>query len=165
MTTQPLLTDDEITQLARAVVMAGMAVAVAKWSGDSGTAAELSAIGSRFYDEARTHSDNPFVQIMSSETGRSRLDTLVKQFSADTSMRLEQVRPFALRRCDELAETLAAKGLPQQALEIKQIIIATCRRVAEESKEGAVLGFGGTRVSPEETAVINEVTRALRATA
>jgi hypothetical protein len=163
MTTQPLLTDDQVTQLARAVVMAGIAVAAAKWSGDSGTASELSVIGKRFYDEAAKHPANPVIQAISAPAARLRMDELVAQFRDTTSRRLEDVRPFTLRRCDEAAEMLASISTPEQAEEVKQTIIATCYRVAEESKEGAFLGVGGQRVSPEETAIINEIARALKA--
>jgi hypothetical protein len=159
------LSDDEITLLARAVVMAGLAVAVAKWSGDSGTSSELSIIGSSFYHEAARYPNNPVLQALSNEVARRRLNEIATQFADSTSRRLEDVRPFAMRRCDEVAELLAARCTPQEAEEVKRVIIATCHRVADESKEGAFLGLGGQRISPEESAIINEVARALKTTA
>lgn len=164
MTTHSQLTDDELAQLARAVVMAGVAVAVAKWSGKTGTNAELEVIGKRFYHEAERYPDNTIIRALLGDAGRRRIDEFVTQFSDTTERRAQDVRPFTMRRCDEAAEVLAAKATPEEAEQVKQAILSMCRHVAEESKEGDFLGFGGTRISPEETAMINEIARALKAT-
>jgi plasmid stabilization system protein ParE len=164
MTMQSQLTDDETTLLIRAAVMAGMTVAVSKWSGKTGTLAEFEVIGKGLRDAARTYPNNPILAVLESDANKKALADMVNQFQTDAPMNLQDVKPFALRRCDELAEMLTAKASPEQADEVKQAIVVMCQRIAEESKEGDFLGFGGKRVSPEETAVIGEVARALKTT-
>jgi hypothetical protein len=163
---QSQLMPEEQTLLIRAAVMAGISVAVSKWSGDSGTSSEFSIIPRALLDAIRDYPSNAILQSLASNAGKQELEALTTQFSANpTKMQPQDVKPFALRRCDELAELLASKVTPQEAEQVKQAIIAMCRRVAEESKEDAFFGLGGQRISPEEVGVINEVARALKTSA
>lgn len=54
---------------------------------------------------------------------------------------------------------------PTEVAAFKTWLVATAVRVAQASKEGGFLGFGGTLVSPEERAAIDELAAALGVTA
>lgn len=161
--TQEAWTTEDKTLLIRTIVMSGIAVALSKTDSNRTTFNELAAIARHFLDIARS-TENPFLKAIADEKDAAELRNLTEQFTNDPStLKLQDIRPFALRRCDELAEVLEAKATLHQAGEVKQAILDTCQRVAEESKEGGFLGFGGVRVSPEEAATLAEVRRALKA--
>jgi plasmid stabilization system protein ParE len=161
--TQTAWTPEDEKLLIRTVIMCGIATALSKTDGKRQTADEMAAIEKRFLDIAR-RSSNPLLSALTSAQGAADLRALSSQLTENPSnMNLLDVRPFTMRRCDELAEVLAAKATPEQAAEVKQAILDTCHGVAEESKSDAFLGLGGVRVSPEESAMIAEVRRALRA--
>ena len=56
---------------------------------------------------------------------------------------------------------LKEKVTPEQAAEVKAAIVSMCEHVAQRAKEGSMLGFGGTKVDPLETAAVEQVKRAL----
>lgn len=148
--------------LIRTAVMCGISVALSKTDSNRTTFNELSAIARHFLDIASS-TGNPFLKAVANEKNAVELRNMAEQFTTDPStLKLQDIRPFALRRCDELAEVLETKATPAQAGEVKQAILDTCQRVAEESKEGGFLGFGGVRISLEEAATIAEVRRALK---
>lgn len=160
--TQPAWTPEDTTLLIRTAVMCGITIALSKTDSNRATLNELAAITPHFLDIARS-SSNPLLKTLINEKDAAEMRVMAEQFTSDPSMlKLQDIRPFALRRCDELTEVLAAKATPEQAGEVKQAILDTCQRVAEESKEGGFLGFGGVRVSPAEAAIIAEVRRALK---
>jgi hypothetical protein len=53
------------------------------------------------------------------------------------------------------------KAKPAEAQAFKQWLVSVGQKVAEAAKEGGVLGFGGTRVSEQETAALKELTSVL----
>jgi plasmid stabilization system protein ParE len=160
--TQTAWTPEDEKLLIRTVIMSGIVVALSKTDGKRQTADELASIEKRFINIARK-SSNPFLSSLGTDQGVQEVRTLAAQLTENpSSMHLLDVRPFAMRRCDELAEALATRATPEQAAEVKQAIIDVCQGVAEESKSDAFMGMGGVRVSPEESAMIAEVRRALR---
>lgn len=160
--TQPAWTPEDQTLLIRTAIMCGISVAVSKSDGNRKTTDELAAIPRRLSDIARK-SSNPMLQLLAGDAGMNEIRAMMEQFAANPgALKLQEVKPFALRRCDELLEALATKATPAQADEVKQAILEVCQGVAEESKDGSFLGFGGVRVSPEEEGVINEVRRVLK---
>lgn len=157
--TQSAWTPEDAKLLIRTVIMSGIAVALSKTDSKRKTSDEMAAIEKNFLDIAR-RSSNP---ILSSLAGNQDVHVLATQLTENPeNMHLLDVRPFTMRRCDELAEALSLKATPEQAAEVKQAILNVCQSVAEESKSDSFMGMGGTRVSPEETAMIAEVRRALR---
>ncbi len=155
------LAPDEVNTLIRATVMAGMSVSASKSSGALGTAAEFAAIAHSFIEQIETHASHAILGALANDEVRAEINRLVQQFNPET-IKLQDIKPFALRRCDELADILDAKFTPHEGETVKQVVLTVCRRVAEENREGGIFGIGGARVSPEEEAVIREVARALR---
>jgi hypothetical protein len=160
--TQPAWTPEDEKLLIRTVIMCGIVVALSKTDSKRKTEDELTSIERHFAGIVRK-SNNPLLSLLATDKGAEDMRTLSRQFLENPeNLRLLDVRPFTMRRCDELAETLAVKATPEQAAEIKQAVIDVCQSVAEESKSDSFLGMGGVRVSPEESAMIAEVRRALR---
>lgn len=160
--TQPAWTPEDQTLLIRTAIMCGISVAVSKTDSNRKTVDELAAIPRRLNEIVRK-SSNPMLQPLASDAGANEIRSMVEQFAANPgALKLNDVKPFALRRCDELLEALGAKATPAQADEVKRAIIDVCQGVAAESKDGSFLGFGGVRISPEEEGVINEVRRVLK---
>jgi predicted transcriptional regulator len=164
MTTQSLFDDEETKLLIRTAVSSGYAVAVVKWSGRTGSLAEMEVIAKAFVDAARKHTTGRLNEVLTSDDIKRRLTELAGQFHIDRDAAVHDAQTFARRRCAELDEMLSGKVTPEEADTVKQTIVAMSLRIAEESKEGDFLGFGGTRVSPEEVMVINELARALKTT-
>lgn len=158
---QTRLTPDEVNTLIRATVMAGMSVSASKSSSASGAAAEFAAIARSFIEQIEANASHPILGMLANDDARAEINRLVQQFSPET-LKLHDIKPFAMRRCDELADILDAKCAPETGETVKRVVLTVCRRVAEENREGGIFGIGGVRVSPEEEAVIGEVARALR---
>jgi hypothetical protein len=71
------------------------------------------------------------------------------------------VRTYALKRIREVAALVDKKAPAQEAQEFKQWLASLGPKVAGAAKEGGFLGFGGTLVTAEETAAVNELAAAL----
>jgi hypothetical protein len=159
-------TSEELAQLARAAVLSGATVAITKYSGAGGTQAEFQAILEGLKQATQQYPANPLVQALLTDQARNEVAQLAPQFRADPKQRtFEDFKFTALNRCSEAAEVLNRKAAPEQAVEVRQAILSMCRHVAEKSKEGSLLGFGGTPMDPMEQAVIDQIARAWGVTA
>ena len=155
-------TADDLNLLRRAAVLAGATVAITKYSGAGGTRDEFSGILEGLRDAVAQYPNNPLVQALVADETRAEADGLYPQFRQDpTQKAYEDFKLAALNRCGQAAELLKAKASPEQAAEVKSAIVSMCEYVAQRAKEGSVLGFGGTRVDPMETAAVEQVRRAL----
>jgi hypothetical protein len=152
-------TSEELGLLGKAAVLAGATVAVAKYSG-GGTQAEFQAILEGLKQATQQYPSNPLVQALLTDNSRREVEQLAPQFRADIKQRtFEDFKFAALNRCGEAAELLARKTAPDQAAEVRDAILLMCRHVAEKSREGSWLGFGGTPIDPMEQAVIDQIER------
>ena len=151
---------EELRLLARAAVLAGATVAIAKYSGSGGTQAEFQAIIDGLKQAAGQYPSNPLVQALLTDEARDEVEQLAPRFRADPKQRtFEEFKLAALNRCSEAAEVLNRKATPEQAAEVREAILMMCRQVAEKSKEGSFLGLGGTPLDPMEQATIDQITR------
>ena len=154
----------DLTLLRRAAVLAGAVVAITKFSGANGTRDEFKGIVAGLEAAAAHYPNNELVAALVSDETRAEADGLYPQFQRDpTQKTYEDFRLAALNRCGQAAELLAEKASPEQAAEVKAAIVSMCEHVAQSAKEGSVLGLGGTRVDPLETAAVEQVRRALEA--
>lgn len=161
---RPAFTNEDLTLLRRAAVLAGGTIAITKYSGAGGTRDEFRGIIEGLQEAAARYPDNPLVQALVSDETRAEADGLYPQFRQDpTQKTYDDFKLAALNRCGQAAELLQEKAPPEQAAEVKAAIISMCEHVAQRAKEGSVLGFGGTRVDPLETAAVEQVRRALEA--
>jgi len=90
------------------------------------------------------------------EKAKSRLE------SADIKSR-EDLQKHVLEDCAAAAKLVDAKCSPAEAQLYKEWSVKIANKVAEAAKEGGILGFGGERVSAEETALIEKIEAALGA--
>jgi hypothetical protein len=154
-------TPEELGLLARAAVLSGATVAIAKYSGSGGTQAEFQAILDGLRQATQQYPANPLVQALLTDEARNEVEQLAPQFRADPKQRtFEDFKFAALNRCSEAAEVLNRKASPEQAAEVRGAVLMMCRHVAEKSKEGSMFGFGGTPMDPMEQAVIAQIERA-----
>jgi hypothetical protein len=150
-------TPQELSLLARAAVLAGATVAIAKYSGGSGTQAEFHAIIEGLQQATRQYPANPLVQALLTDETRQQVAELAPQFRSDPKQRtFEDFKFAALNRGSEAAELLSRKATPEQAAEVKQGILLMCRHVAEKSREGA---RSGSATDPMEQAVLDQIER------
>ncbi len=82
----------------------------------------------------------------------------------------ERIPPEALREkllesCRAIVVLLAAKVPPDEAGAYKQWIVDVTTQVAQAAKEGVLLGFGGTPVTPVERTLLHDIAHALGVTA
>jgi hypothetical protein len=155
-------TNEDLSLLRRAAVLAGATVAIAKYSGSGGTRDEFRGIVEGLQEAAARYPENPLVQALVADETRSEADGLYPQFRQDpTQKTYDDFKLAALNRCGQAAELMKQKAPPEQADEVKATIVSMCEYVAHRAKEGTVLGFGGTRIDPMEMAVVEQVKRAL----
>lgn len=72
-----------------------------------------------------------------------------------------EVRAKSLEACRQAAAVVTAKASAAEAAEYKAWLNKLAKQVAEASKEGGFLGFGGTLVSEAETAALRDIAAAL----
>jgi hypothetical protein len=158
----PELTNEDVSLLRRAAVLAGATVAITKYSGSSGTRDEFRAIIEGLQEAAKRYPGNPLVQALVSDETRTEAEGLYPQFQRDPTQRTyDDFKLVALNRCADAVDLLKRKASPDQAAEVKEAIVSMCEHVAGRSKEGQSLGFGGRKVDPFETAAIDQIKRTL----
>ena len=144
MTTKADFNADEWERIAQAPAFAGLMVIFAD---RGGTLRESIALG-KAYAEAR----------------RDGGSELLEQVVASPP----QVDPKSIGTPDQLPERIREavriveqKATPEETEEYRQFILRVADVVAHAHKEGGVLGIGGKEVSPEEQAVLDQLSSTL----
>jgi hypothetical protein len=165
MATKASFTPEEWRQLLQSPMLAGMAVTAADPSGLFGLVKEGLA-ASRALAEAKTApAANELIRALVAdfETAEGRdaaRDGLKTRFAG---AKASDVKPKAIAALRDVATLLATKA-PEDASAFKSWLEDLARRVAEASKEGGFLGFGGVQVSDAEKATLAEISAALNRT-
>ena len=166
MASKASFTPEEWRQLLQSPMLAGMAVTAADPSGLFGLVKEGLA-ASRTLAEAKTApaaSELIKAVVADFETAEGRdaaRDGLKARFAG---AKAADVKPKAIAALRELSALLDAKA-PEDAQAFKSWLEDLARRVAEASKEGGFLGFGGVQVSDAEKATLADISAALNRTA
>jgi hypothetical protein len=166
MASKASFTPEEWRQLLQSPMLAGMAVTAADPSGLFGLVKEGLA-ASRALAEAKTAAaPNELIRavVADFETPEGRdaaRDGLKARFAG---AKAADVKPQAIAALREVSALLDAKA-PEDAPAFKSWLEDLARRVAEASKEGGFLGFGGVQVSDAEKATLAEIAAALSRTA
>jgi hypothetical protein len=158
VTTRADFAPEEWELLLRAPYSVAYAVVTASPSGLVGVLQELAVVG----------------MVVEETRDRGAATALVNAIVADLARQEDQPEPppaeagaaretraGALETCHRVAELLAARATPEEATEYRHWLLALGRRVATAAREGSLLGFGGTPVSAEEAAALDEIARAL----
>jgi hypothetical protein len=80
----------------------------------------------------------------------------------DASVSKDRLKSLALERAAAAISIIDAKGSPEEASAVRQWLYSIAERVAKAAKEGGFLGFGGTQVSEDEQAFLNDLRAALQ---
>ena len=166
MANKSTFTADEWKQLLESVMMTAMAVTAADPSGLWGMLKEGLAAGGALAqskaDAASTELVKAVVADLGTAEGRSAARDGVRAKFAGSQPADAKARAIeALRQVAALLDTKA----PEDAAAFKAWLRGIAQRVAEASKEGGFLGFGGVQVSDAERATLAEISGALNLTA
>ena len=166
MASKASFTPEEWRQLLQSPMLAGMAVTAADPSGLFGLVKEGLAASRALAEAKSAAATNELIRAVVAEfeatEGRDAArDGLKAQFAG---ARAADVKPKAITALREVSALLDAKA-PEDATAFKAWLEDIARRVAEASKEGGFLGFGGVQVSEAEKATLAEIAAALNRTA
>lgn len=155
---------EEWSKIVASPFLAGMAVTLAEPSGLWGTLKEGMASASTLMAAKKDTSVVSLIKAVVAELetseGRSlSRDALKAQLTAKTPAEMKSQAIEALSSVGQIVDAKAGTD----AVAFKSWLTAIAERVAEASKEGSFLGFGGVAVSDAEKATLAEVSRALRA--
>lgn len=157
-------TPEEWTAISMSPTIVGMAVTAADPSGLWGMLKESFASGSALAT-AKTDPDAcPLIKAVvadfESADGRGHIKEALKARFAGAKP--DDVVPMTLAILADVARTLEAKA-PDDAEGYKAWLEEIGLKVAEASKEGGFLGFGGVEVSDAEKATLADIRKALHA--
>ena len=155
-------TPDEWTTILMSPTIAGMAITAADPNGLWGMLKESFASGAALVQAKTDPHANPLVKavVADFENADSRgeiRDALKTRFAGATP---DEVVPKALAVLADVARILDAKA-PNDASGFKAWLEDLSLHVAEASKEGGFLGFGGVRVSDAEKATLADIQKTL----
>ncbi|HEX2338831.1 MAG TPA: hypothetical protein VHI72_20425 [Hyphomicrobiaceae bacterium] len=162
MATRAAFTPEEWNQVLGGVFMAGFAVTAADPSGLWGLLKETFASG-RALMEAKSNASatelsKAIVSDIETSEGRSAAQTFVK--GQLQGAKREQIKQRAIEALQS-ATAIVDKKAPLEAAAYKAWLLQIANNVAEASKEGGFLGFGGVPVSDAEKATLSEIGAAL----
>jgi hypothetical protein len=154
---------DEWNQVVGGVFMAGFAVTVADLSGLWGLFKETFASGRALLEAKSSAAGNELMKAIVSDLETSEGRTAGRDY-VKTRMegaKREEIRARAIEGVRQAASVVEAKA-PADAQAYKDWLLHVSENVAEASKEGGFLGFGGVAVSDAEKATLAEIRTALR---
>jgi hypothetical protein len=162
MANRASFTPEEWNKVLESVAVTGMAVTAAEPSGLWGMLKEALAGGAALAAAKADSHANELVKaaIADFETseGRAAVQEALKQ--RFEGAKAADVVPRALDALRQAAAILDAKA-PADAPAFKAWLNSIATKVAEASKEGGFLGFGGVQVSEAEKATLTEIAAAL----
>ena len=164
--------DDEWFLLSSTPAMIGAVMSSAAPSGVIGTVKELTASMRSSVQGLQDYPDSELIAALLEKADnwdeakdkmqdyREKAQARLQQ--ADIASR-EQLQGHVLEECSLAASLVNERCSEQEADIFKEWCVKVAQSVAEAAKEGGVLGFGGTRVSEEEVAMIARIEAALGA--
>jgi hypothetical protein len=165
MANKQSFTPEEWTKVLESPMLAGMAVSVAEPSGLWGMLKEAFASSSALAEAKLDSGSNELIKLVVADfetsEGRSTIqDALKKRFAG---AKPADVIQRSLANLRDVSTILDAKA-PGDSAAFKAWLGRISQKVAEASKEGGVLGFGGVQVSDAEKATLADISKALGAT-
>jgi hypothetical protein len=162
MATKASFTAEEWQRLLESPMLAAMAVTAADPSGLFGLIKEgfaaSQALAAARADPGSNELVSAVVTDLETPAGRDAVRDGLK--AALAGARAADVKPRAIEGLRQVSLLLESKA-PTDAAAFKTWLAALAERVAEASKEGGFLGFGGVQVSAAEKASLAEIRTAL----
>jgi hypothetical protein len=157
MATREDFSADEWETIFQSPTMAGMVVITAGKSGPIQAVKEMFAVSKALLDADQQGAGGSLVHaIVAAAKAGERPEAPAQQPKS-----IEEARTMALDHVRRTAALVDAKGPPEDAQAFKRWLVDVGQKVAEASKEGGFLGFGGTQVTDEERAAVGELSAAL----
>jgi hypothetical protein len=160
MATKTDFTAEEWNLIRRAPFMAGLVMVAASPSGPFGIVKEMFAVGKILADVKNRGASSDLAKaiVADLETAEGRQQGVPAEFQGKAP---EQLRSAALEACRQAAALVEKKAKPDEAQAFKEWLVSIGQTVAEAAKEGGFLGFGGVRVSEQETSALKNLRSAL----
>lgn len=162
MTDKQSFTTEEWTTILMSPTIAGMAITAADPSGLWGMLKESFASGTALVAAKTDPGANPLVKAVVADfataDGRGEIKEALRTRFAGAEP--GDIVPRTLAALTEVAGILDAKA-PDDAAAFKAWLEEISKKVAEASKEGGFLGFGGVKVSDAEKATLTDIQKTL----
>ena len=170
----PNLSEDEMMLLATLPQAIGSCVATAAGSGLLGTGKELFASGQAVMAGLKGYPGNALIQALvpdpsaedkSAELAQARAtrDWAMARLRSKGIHTPAQMAALTLEDARAVARLLDSRVDPAQAAQYRAWALSVAEKVAQAATEGGFLGFGGTRLSEAEQALIAQLREALGA--
>ncbi|MGZ8189275.1 MAG: hypothetical protein ACXWTN_10985 [Methylosarcina sp.] len=162
MTTKADFTSDEWEVLRDAPHLVILAVAFAGASGFFGSIAEAMA-PSGVLVEALKGSNQLLREICQKEEIQTSVKSIKNRVKATGDLADIQaaLRKEAIEKARVALDLLRQKGSPEDIAAYRDFLVTLGNQVANAAKEGALLGFGGERVSEPERILLAELAEAM----
>ena len=133
-------------------------------AGDSGiaTVKESLALAQGFLEG---QSNNvPLIRDLTNRTEMQDSQASLRDALGDLNAQIskDKLKGLAMERVAAALSVLEARGSADEVSAYRQFLQGLAEKVAKAAKEGGFLGFGGTRVSADEEAFLNELRTALQ---
>jgi membrane-bound lytic murein transglycosylase B len=148
---------DEWKSIVAAAPMVGLAVASASPNGPFGVMKEMFSVGMAMAEMVNKGSSSPLIAALIEDVKQRA----TKPERPEGVTNAEQAKQAALAHIKAVSEVVGGKASADEAREFRQWLMTVGERVAEASNEGGFFGFGGTRVSEEEKAMLAQIAQAL----
>ena len=154
MSLKESFTAEEWNTLIRAPMMVSYAVAGAAPSGGIGFVKEMKAVADAIFDAGEQYPKGTLVEAVTSQIKANATD---QYEGTKETLSAGEIKERALEVCRQVSLILQSKTSVEESDSYKLWLMAVAESVAEASKEGGFLGFGGARVSEGEAAALSEV--------
>lgn len=161
MANKQSFTPEEWTKVMESVMMAGVAVTAAEPSGLWGTMKEAFASGTTLAGAKVDPSASELAKAVMAEleTSEGRTATREALKTRYAGAKAADIVDRSVANLQEVSGILDAKAGADAPF--KALLVHIAEKVANASKEGGFLGFGGERVSPAEQASLDKIKAAL----
>jgi len=165
--------DDEWFLLSSTPAAIGALMSAAAPSGVIGTVKELSASMKTTVHGLQSHGDSELISALLERSDNwSEAKEKASDYSGRTKQRMSEngvknsddLRAMVLEDCKTVAGLVDERVSKTEAEAYKDWCATIAVKVAQASKEGSILGIGGTRVSDDEKALMTEIENALGVT-
>jgi hypothetical protein len=155
-------TPDEWKKVLQSVMMTGIAVSAAEPSGLWGTLKESMANARTLLESKQDAGSSELVKAVVADYETPEGRTIAREGLREKlqGSKPPEIKTKAIDAVREVASLIEAKA-PADAPAFKSWLRRTSEVVADASKEGGFLGFGGVKVSEKEKATLQEISSAL----
>ena len=170
MSIKDQFTEDEWFLLSSTPAMVGSAMSSAAASGVIGTVKEMTASMKSTVAALKDYPNSELIQaLLEKAENWDEAKDKISDYRERAKQKLEsgqiksreQLHEQAMKDCREAAKLVDAKCSPDDAKAYREWTLKVANNVAAAASEGGFLGFGGEKISPEETVMLGRIEEAL----